>query len=206
MQDKVAKILEAYPDITINFGGENEDTQESLQSLLKAFLFAFFGILLILILLFKNLYQPLVVAFTIPLGFVGVIWAFFAHQIPLSFLGMIGVIALGGVVVNNAIVLVDFINTLRAQGEGKRSAIRKAARIRLRPIFLTTLTTVCGILPTAYGVGGLDPFVVPIALALGWGLAFGAFTSTMVIPAAVGAVDDVIDGFSRLFAKLSRKA
>lgn len=206
MREKVDKILESYPDITIEFGGENKDTQESLQSLLKAFLFAFFGILLILILLFKNIYQPLVVAFTIPLGFVGVVWAFFAHQIPLSFLGMIGVIALGGVVVNNAIVLVDFINKLREQGEHKISSIRKAARIRLRPIFLTTLTTVCGILPTAYGVGGLDPFVVPIALALGWGLAFGAFTSTMVIPATIGAVDDIIDAFAKLFAKFGRKS
>lgn len=135
MQDKVAKILEAYPDITINFGGENEDTQESLQSLLKAFLFAFFGILLILILLFKNLYQPLVVAFTIPLGFVGVIWAFLLIKSHLA-LGMIGVIALGGVVVNNAIVLVDFINNLRARGKKSVLRLEKQPELGFVPFFL----------------------------------------------------------------------
>lgn len=201
----VNKILKNHPNIRVQFGGENEDTQESMASLLTAFQFAFFGILLILILLFKNLYQPLVIAATIPLGVVGVIWTFFIHGMPLSFLGMVGVIALAGVVVNNAIVLIDFVNHLRdEEGLDRFSSVRKAARIRLRPIFLTTVTTVIGILPTAYGWGGEDPFVVPIAMALGWGVAFGALLTTVFLPALLVSVDDVMNLLKRIVGKPQR--
>ncbi|SMF07956.1 efflux RND transporter permease subunit [Pseudobacteriovorax antillogorgiicola] len=200
MQPIVADILKDHPGIRANFGGENEDTNESMASLARAFGFAFFGILLILILLFKNLYQPMVIAATIPLGVVAVIWTFFFHGKPLSFLGMIGVIALAGVIVNNAIVLVDFVNQLVAEGVDRFSAVRQAARIRLRPIFLTTVTTTAGILPTAYGLGGLDPFVVPIALALGWGMTFGAFLTTLLLPALLVVTDDIREGVRKIFS------
>jgi multidrug efflux pump subunit AcrB len=199
MRALMSQITEGHPDISIHFGGENEDTQESLQSLAKAFAFAVFGIILILILLFKNLYQPAIVGATIPLGFIGVIWTFFVHGKPLSFLGMIGIIALAGVIVNNAIVLVDFVNQLKAEGQDRFEAVRQAARIRLRPIFLTTVTTSAGILPTAYGWGGLDPFVVPIALSLGWGMVFGAFLTTLVVPALLVIVDDILQLLRRIF-------
>ncbi|MFW7378498.1 MAG: efflux RND transporter permease subunit [Oligoflexus sp.] len=199
MREKLPEIMADFPDIRVIFGGEDEDTQESLVSLVKAFLLAFFSILLILIMLFQNLYQPFIIATTIPLGFVGVVWTFYLHRMPLSFMGMIGVIALAGVIVNNAIVMVDFVNQLKSEGKDRFGAVREAARIRLRPIFLTTVTTVAGILPTAYGIGGLDPFVVPIALSLGWGMAFGAFLTTLVLPAILVIVDDIIEliGFGK---------
>ena len=128
---------------------------------------------------FKSVRQSLLVLSTIPLGVISVIWTFYLHGKPLSFLGMIGVIALAGVIVNNAIVLIDFVNQLRAEGEDRISSVRKAARTRLRPITLTTITTTVGILPTAYGLGGVDPFVTPIALALGYGVLFGAVLTTI---------------------------
>ena len=198
-------LLSGYDGLSLDFGGENEDTEESLASLKKAFFVAVFLIAIILIMLFKNLYQPLVVMSTIPLGAISVIWSFSMHGMPLSFLGMIGVVSLAGVIVNNAIVFVDFINQHRGDGLSSRDSIIQAAKNRLRPIFLTTVTTVAGILPTAYGLGGKDAFVVPIAMALGWGLLFGSILTTVVLPALVGISDDLVRIFSRNKAEEARE-
>lgn len=200
---KIEPLKAKYPNLTFFFGGENEDTKESIQSLLTTFGFAFFGILLLLILLFKNIVQPFLIAMTIPLGIVSVVWAFYFHGMPLSFLGCIGIIALAGVIVNNSIVLTDFVNKEREAGFKEYESILIAAKIRLRPIFLTTLTTVAGILPTAYGLGGLDPFVVPIAVALGWGLAFGAVLVTIIFPALLAISDDFVSMFNKLLKRES---
>lgn len=202
---KVRKYLpelrKKHPGVTIDFGGEDEDTQESLQSLGRAFGLAILGIFLILVLTFKSLVQPLVVLITVPLGIIAVIWAFFLHGMPLSFMGVLGIIALSGVIVNNAIVFVDFVNQRRNEGADPRQSILEAAETRLRPIFLTTVTTVIGLLPTAYGIGGLDKFVVPIAMSLAWGLMFGSILTAFVFPAALAILDD----FSAWSKKLRRR-
>jgi len=125
------------------------------------------------------------------MGAIAVIWTFILHNRPMSFLGMIGLISLAGVIVNNAIVLLDFVNEARAAGEDRVQSIISSANQRIRAIFLTTATTVVGILPTAYGIGGLDPFVVPIALSLGWGLFAGSIMTSIVFPAIVAVADDV---------------
>jgi multidrug efflux pump subunit AcrB len=114
-------------------------------------------------------------------------------------MGMLGIIALAGVIVNNAIVLVDFVNQLRLEGVEPQESIIKAAQIRLRPIFLTTVTTVVGILPTAYGIGGEDAFVKPIALALGWGLLLGSVITVFCFPAMIAVLDDFVALLSKMF-------
>jgi multidrug efflux pump subunit AcrB len=204
MMEKVKEINKRHPNVTFNFGGEDADTKESMQSLAVAFVFALMGILFLLILLYKNLLQPLLVATTIPMGAIAVIWTFISHNRPMSFLGMIGLISLAGVIVNNAIVLLDFVNEARAAGEDRIQSIISAANQRIRAIFLTTATTVVGILPTAYGIGGLDPFVVPIALSLGWGLFAGSIMTTIVFPAIVAVADDGVAVVKGGFAKLRR--
>jgi multidrug efflux pump subunit AcrB len=93
--------------------------------------------------------------------------------------------------VNNAIVLIDFVNLERQRGMDKAESILQAAKLRLRPIFLTTMTTVMGLLPTAHGIGGLDKFVVPIAISLGYGLLFGSLLTAFVFPAAIATLDDL---------------
>ncbi|MDE3269549.1 MAG: efflux RND transporter permease subunit, partial [Pseudomonadota bacterium] len=201
MKEKMKELETKYRQLSFHFGGEDKDTKESMASLRTSFMFALFGILLMLILLFKNLYQPLIVATTIPLGIMAVTVAFFMHQRTFSFLAMIGIIALSGVIVNNAIVLLDFINRGRRAGLDRRESLKQAACKRLRPICLTTITTTAGILPTVYGIGGYDPFVVPLAMALGWGVLGGAFLTTLVLPAIIAIVDDII----MLFAFLTRR-
>jgi multidrug efflux pump subunit AcrB len=184
-------IEKNHPRVKLVQGGEDEDTQESLASLKKAFLAAFMGIFLILVLTFKNLLQPFLVVLTIPLGIVSVIWTFLVAGLPLSFLSSLGIVALSGVIVNNAIVLVDFVNLARSEGLNRWESLERAASQRIRPIFLTSVTTVAGLLPTAHGIGGLDQFVVPIAMALGYGILFGSVLTALFFPCAIAVVDDL---------------
>jgi multidrug efflux pump subunit AcrB len=197
MSAQIAKLfpelLVRFPNVSFSFGGEDEDTQESLQSLIRAFGIAALGIFFILILTFESIIQPLLVLISIPFGIIGVIWAFFFHGLPLSFMGMLGVVALAGVIVNNAIVFIDAVNQERIEGRTGLDSIVVAASTRLRPIFLTTFTTVCGLMPTAYGIGGVDKFVVPIAMALGWGLVVGSLLTIFVLPAAFAALDVILE-------------
>jgi multidrug efflux pump subunit AcrB len=189
---KLSKLHKDHPNVRIEFGGEDEDTQESLASLSRSFGVAVLLIFLMLVLILKSLSQPLLVMLTIPMGITCVIWTFFLHRMPLSFLGMLGVIALAGVIVNNAIILIDFYNQHRLKGLAPEESILEASRQRIRPIVMTTLTTVMGVLPTAYGIGGIDQFVVPIAMALGWGLLFGSIMTVVIFPCAVLTLEDLI--------------
>ncbi|MCB1147692.1 MAG: efflux RND transporter permease subunit, partial [Leptospiraceae bacterium] len=181
-------IMKKYPDNSMKAGGEYEDTQDSMKDLLLAMGVAVGVILIILVLQFGNLRHPRVVMTAIPLGLIGVSFAFFLHkliflpELVFSFLASMGIIGLSGVVVNDSIVLVDFINKLRKTGISKREAVIGAGVYRLRAVLLTTITTVFGLFPTAYGLGGDDPFLRPMALAMGWGLAFATFITLMVVP------------------------
>lgn len=197
LKSRLQEFRKLFPNVEINFGGEDEDTQESLISLARAFMAAIIGVFLMLILTFKKFLQSFIILLTIPLGMIAVVWAFFLHGMPLSFMGMLGIIALSGVIVNNAIMLVDFVNQARANGLNRFDSIIEAGRMRVRPIFLTTITTIIGVIPTAYGIGGLDKFVVPIAMALGWGLMFGSILTSFVFPSALAIIDDISEFVSK---------
>ena len=196
-------IRKKHPTVNFSFGGEDQDTKESMASLRRAFIVALLCIFMILVLTFQSLSQALLVLFiTVPLGFTSVIWTFFFHDKPISFMACLGIVALSGVIVNNSIVFTSFMNEARSEGIEKIQSILKAGKTRLRPIFLTTVTTVAGILPTAYGLGGLDPFVVPIALALGWGMFFGSFLTTILFPSWLAVLDDITYLFVFIYRSL----
>ena len=125
----------------------------------------------------------------IPFGAIGIIIGFYLHDkywmpMPLSFFALMGGVALTGVVVNSSLVLLVFVQRAIEQGMDTFDAIMEAGRRRLRAVILTATTTVVGLLPTAYGWGGMDPFVSPMALALSWGLIFSTVITLIVIPAA----------------------
>lgn len=183
--DKVSKgLIEKYPGYRVRFGGEYVDTDESMKSLGKAFIVAAFIIFVILVSLFHSFIQPFIVMAAIPFSFIGVVIAFLTHGHYFSFLSFIGIVGLAGVVVNDSIVLVDFANQLHREKPGLSSyeLLLEAGCVRLRPVILTTITTVLGILPTAYGIGGSDPFLMPMALAIGWGLAFSTLLTLIIVP------------------------
>lgn len=182
MIDKIKKIDKEYPTVSVKAGGEFEDTEKSMQSLAEAFLVAMFLIFLILATLFRSLTQPIVVMAAIPFGIIGVIVAFYAHNMPLSFIGLVGVIGLSGVVVNDSIVLVSFINNARNEGMSAFDAAIHAGKRRFRAVWLTSITTILGVLPLAYGIGGEDKFLRPAAMALGYGLIFSTVLILVMVP------------------------
>lgn len=159
-------------------------------------MFALVAIFFILAIQFNNMVYPLIVMLAIPFGAIGVILSFYVHDLlwkpmPLSFFSTMGMVALSGVVVNSSLILLVFIQRARQQGMAVNEAIIMAGRRRLRAVLLTATTTVVGLLPTAYGWGGMDPFVAPMALALSWGLMFATLVTLFTIPATLAVGHDV---------------
>ncbi len=191
LEKRFKDIPDRYIGYSVKYGGEQEETLDSLKGLLKAFFYAFLIIYLILASSFKSIVQPFIIMLAIPFGLIGVIIAFFVHGIPLSFMAILGIVGLNGIVVNDSIVLVDFINKLRREGMNRRESIIKAGQMRLRPVLLTTITTVGGLSTVAYGIGGKDPFLVPMALSICWGIAFATALTLIVIPCIYSIVDDL---------------
>lgn len=187
---KFKDIPQKYPGYTIVFGGEAEETAKSMRSLLIAFLLAVLMIYVILAAQFNSLLQPFVVLLSIPFSIIGVVFALKIHNEPLGFLSVLGLIGLAGVVVNDSIVLMDFINRLRSEGKNRRESIIEAARLRLRPIMLTSVTTILGVSTVAYGIGGKDPFLQPMALTFAWGLFFSTSLTLIIIPCIRAILDD----------------
>jgi HAE1 family hydrophobic/amphiphilic exporter-1 len=132
---------------------------------------------------FESLVHPLIVLFTIPLALVGVVLGIFVTGIDVSVIALIGVVMLVGIVVNNAIVLIDTINQLRRRGADKLDAVIRGGHLRLRPILMTTLTTVLGLLPMALSVGEGAELRAPLAITVSFGLALSTVLTLVVIPA-----------------------
>ncbi|TGL54411.1 efflux RND transporter permease subunit [Leptospira kemamanensis] len=185
--DEFGNIGKKYPGYKIKFRGEQEETAKSMISLLVAGVLAFFGIFAILAIIFNSIKKPVLIILSIPLGFVGVVFGFLISGKALSFLAMIGIIGLAGVIVNASIVLVDTIEEFQARGEGLLESLITASSERFRPILVTTMTTMAGMIPTAYAIGGSDPLLIPMTLSLAWGLGFGTFGSLIFIPASFSA-------------------
>lgn len=187
IQDFVAEQAARYPLVTVKFGGEEENTQESLQSLGLALLLAIFGIFATLVFTFQSFSKPVLILSSIPLGLIGVFYAFVLDQRPLSFIAFIGVVGLSGVVINSAIILVDYVEELR-RTVGDRMSLDEllvaASGRRLRAVLATGLTTVVGLLPAAFGIGGYDSLLVPMTLALSWGMIVGTVLALLWIPAS----------------------
>ncbi|MFH1868214.1 MAG: efflux RND transporter permease subunit [Candidatus Omnitrophota bacterium] len=191
LMEKFKDISKSFIGYSVKYGGEQEESAESLASLAKAFLYAFLIIYLILASNFRSIIQPFIIMFAIPFGIVGVVFAFLVHGIPFSFMAILGVVALSGIVVNDSIVLVDFINKLRKEGMERKESIIKAGQMRLRPVLLTTITTAGGLSTVAYGIGGKDPFLVPMSLAICWGISFATLLTLIAIPCIYSIVDDL---------------
>ncbi len=185
-------IDQDWPGMRLLVGGEAEETQSSMGSLIIASATAAVGIYLILLLLFNSVVQPLVVMLAIPFGLIGVIFAFAVHQQALGFLAMLGVIGLIGIVVNDSLILVNLVNDLRKSHPQSAfvDLIAEATKTRVRPILLTSITTVAGLLPMAYGLGGSDPFSAPMALAMGYGILFATPLTLILLPCMLAILQD----------------
>lgn len=187
----IQKLKTENPKVYFLLRGENEDTDESMKNLFKAFLISIILIYLILATLFNSLAEPFIIMMAIPFGIIGVIWAFLAHGQPISFLMIMGIIGMNGVVVNDTIILVKVIDDNRRKGMSPHKSIVEGGKRRLRAVLLTSLTTLLGLFPTAYGLGGNDPFIRPMVLALAWGLFFATILIVFLLPCIYAVVDDI---------------
>lgn len=193
------KYQAEHPDVSMVLGGEQESTNESMASLGNALILALIGIYAIMVYIFRSYLAPGLIMTTIPLGLLGVSLSFWAHGRPVSFLAMIGVIGLAGIIVNNGIILIDFINQMKDEGKmSLREILIKAPTIRLKPVMATSLTTMGGLFPTAYGLGGADSMLIPMTLAMAWGLTTGTILTLIWIPAGFGIIED----FGKLINKI----
>jgi len=192
-----------WPGMRFAIGGEAEETSTSMRSLLIAFIIAVIGIYFVLMLLFNSVTQPLIVMIAIPFGIIAVIIAFALHAQPLGFLAMMGLIGLSGVVVNDSLVMVNHINDLRNQNPDGNlvEIVTLGTSNRLRAVTMTTLTTAVGLIPLAYGIGGSDPFIAPMALALGYGLLFATPLTLVLVPCLYTVRADIVGLFGRIFGK-----
>ncbi|MCR4317834.1 MAG: efflux RND transporter permease subunit [Planctomycetes bacterium] len=172
--------------------GEDKYTQEMIESLSIQFPLAIFVIYLILAAQFRSYVKPMIVMTAIPFGLLGVVIGLAISGEPLQFLSLIGFVALCGIVVNDSLVLVDFINRAREEGESRFGSIIRSVRIRLRPIMLTSLTTIGGLLPMALGTSADSAMLAPMAISIIWGLSFATILTLIFIPTLYAIMDDII--------------
>ena len=194
------ELVTEYPEVSLAIRGEEEQTRQSMQSLAEAMMIALVAIFGVLVFLFRSYLRPLIIMSTIPLGLTGVAVAFLLHQKPLSFLAVIGIIGLAGIIVNSGIVLISFIDELRESSDlSLHEILVKASGLRLKAVMVTSLTTISGLLPTAYGWGGRDLILMPMTLAMAWGLVTGTIFTLIWVPCAYALLEDIINGMKKLF-------
>ncbi len=194
---KASKIIEKmkkkYPSVSHTFLGENRSSKESMESLRSAMVLASFGIFIILLIMFRGFMVSTLALSSIGLGLIGVSLAFALHQRPLSFLAMVGIVGLTGVMINSSIILLSFIEDTKKQFSDMsiHDVLVQSARFRFKPIVITTFTTVCGLFPAAYGLGGSDHLLVPMTLAFTWGLLSGSLLTLIWIPCGYAIIEDI---------------
>lgn len=169
-------------EVTIDFGGENEARDEALADLHTALLIAVGAMVIILLTQFNSIVQVLIVLGSVPMSIVGVVLGLIACGLSFSISSMIGLVALSGIVVNDAIVLVEFYNRLRHEGQSPEEAAINAGRLRLRPILLTTMTTIAGLIPLSLNLYGGGEFWQPLAITIMSGLAGATLLQLFIVP------------------------
>ena len=175
-------LLAEYPLVTVRWEGEQEQTQESLRSLGIGFIVALFAMFVLLTMEFKSYFQPLLIIAIIPFGCAGAVFGHALLGMPLTIFSMFGLVALAGVVVNDSIVLIDFINHRVRSGMPLFESLREAGRLRFRPVFLTSVTTIGGLFPLMTETSFQAQFLVPMATSLVFGLAATTLIVLVLVP------------------------
>ncbi len=185
----------------IEFGGENKEMQDAIYAFGMALILAVILVYMIMASQFESILHPFTIMFTLPLAFIGVAFAMALTRKPFSVPAFIGIIMLAGIVVNNAIVLIDYINILRKKGMERNQAIFEAGPVRLRPILMTTLTTVLGLFPLALGIGEGSEMQIPLAITVIGGLTFSTLLTLVFIPVLYTLFDDFGIKIKNLFSR-----
>lgn len=189
--DVLPQLVRDYPGLSYGFEGQQADMRDSLSSLLSGFLIAMLVIYILLAIPFRSYVQPAIVMAAIPFGVVGAVLGHILMGYSLSIISMMGLVALSGVVVNDSLVLMDYANRLRAEGQSTFDAIHNAGIRRFRPILLTTLTTFGGLAPMIFETSRQARFMIPMAISLGYGILFATLITLFLVPSLYLILEDV---------------
>jgi multidrug efflux pump subunit AcrB len=176
------ELVQQYPGVSHSLEGEAKEQRESFGSLLWGMIFVFFVIYGLLAIPFKSYLQPLVVMSIIPFGMIGAVIGHWIMGMELTIMSLLGMLALIGVVVNDSLVLVDFINKKRSEGLDLMEAVKTAGVARFRPVMLTSLTTFIGLMPLLFEKATQAQFLIPMAVSLGFGIIFATFITLLLVP------------------------
>lgn len=204
IRERLGKNITLPDQYTLEYTGQYREMVSAFDSLTFALLLAILLVYMVLAAQFESLIHPLTIMITLPLALTGVIFSLLLSGHTWSVLSLIGTIMLAGIVVNNAIVLVDYINTLRASGKDRKEALLLAGPVRLRPILMTTLTTVLGLLPLAFGMGEGAETQAPLAVVVIGGLSFSTFLTLIVVPVVYLLMDRLSDFLNRRLARFQK--
>jgi multidrug efflux pump subunit AcrB len=199
MAPEIDAIAAALPGIEIDAAGRQKDLVDAFANFPLALAAAFLGIYVILAWLFESYLQPLAVMLAIPFGIIGIVWGHLLLGFDLTFLSIIGFVALAGVVVNNSLILVEFSNEMRAKGVALPESLARAGRLRLLPITLTTVTTLAGLSPLMLEQSFQARFLIPMAISLVFGLMSSTVLTLFALPAVLVVFDDIARTFRRLW-------
>ncbi|MFC3031910.1 efflux RND transporter permease subunit [Pseudoalteromonas fenneropenaei] len=182
LQQFLSDLTAQYPGVSYSLEGEAKEQRQSFGSLEIGLLFTLFAIYALLAIPFKSYGQPLVVMSVIPFGAIGAIAGHLIMGMDLTMMSLLGILALIGVVVNDSLVLVDFINNARKQGTKMHDALLQAGVVRFRPVMLTSLTTFIGLMPLLFERSTQAQFLIPMAVSLGFGILFATFITLILVP------------------------
>jgi multidrug efflux pump subunit AcrB len=199
--DFLPQLLQKYPGIRYSLEGQQANQADTLAGLRTGFLAALLGIYVLLAIPFKSYIQPFIIMSAIPFGVIGAVWGHVFLGYNLTILSLFGIVALTGVVVNDSLVMVDFINRSRKKGLSLNEAIREAGVQRFRPILLTSVTTFLGLTPLLFETSVQAQFLIPMAISLGFGVLFATFITLIMVPVIYRSQHDVVLLFNKLFTK-----
>jgi multidrug efflux pump subunit AcrB len=187
-----ADVGARYPGYTISYEGDTQEISRSFADLRVAGVISLSIIFLILASLFRSAAQPFVIMFIIPFGMVGMVIGHLVMDRSISLMSLIGLLALTGIVVNDSLILVEFVNDLRRKGHGLIEALLEGSRLRFRPILLTTITTMLGLSPLTFFVSGQATFLQPMAITLFFGIGLATVLVLLLVPIAYAVLEDLI--------------
>ncbi len=189
--ETIPALLTDFPGLHVSFEGEERDRMESMESLKRGFLIAMLAIYALLAVLFRSYAQPLIIMSAIPYGLLGAVLGHVVMGMDLTLLSMFGVVALTGVVVNDSLIMVDFINRARRDGLDPRDAVLMSGVRRFRPIVLTSLTTFAGLTPMLLEKSMQARFLIPMAVSLGFGVLFATVITLVIVPVGYLVLEDL---------------
>lgn len=202
LEDEVVPdIIKQYPGMSWSRGGQQRDLGEFMSTLLQYYLVAVLGMYLLMAVLFKSYLQPLLIIYAIPFGIMGAVIGHQLFGMVVSSWSYIGMVAVSGVVVNDNLVLMDYINNRRAQGATIYDAVLEAGQARFRPILLTSITTFVGLVPLLLETSLQAQFLIPMAISLAFGVLFATLISLLLVPASYLLLDDTVALLNRVLSR-----